>query len=218
MADKDYYGILGVREDASPDEIKKAYRKLALKYHPDKNQGDKKSEEMFKKLSEAYYTLGDEKKRSEYDNLRRAGAFTGNFSSSQGFDFSDFSRHFSGGEGFSSESVFGDIFGDIFSGAGSRGGNRGYKYYYSTGGQPKREGYHGSGEMSTDMTATLPIPRALADKGGEAKFGLSSGKNIKLRIPAGTKDGQKMRLKGEGDGCPTCGHKGDLILTIKIKK
>ena len=71
MSEKDYYSILGVKEDASEAEIKSAYRKLALKYHPDKNPGDKKAEETFKKISEAYYTLGDPKRRKEYDNLRR---------------------------------------------------------------------------------------------------------------------------------------------------
>ena len=103
MGADDYYSVLGVSEDASDTEIKKAYRKLALKYHPDKNPGDKKAEEKFKKISEAYYALGDAKRRKEYDNLRRMGAYTGDFSSAQGFDFSEFAKHFSGGgRGFSS--------------------------------------------------------------------------------------------------------------------
>ena len=99
--------LLGLGNTASLKDIKKAYRKLALKYHPDKNPGDKKAEESFKRISEAYYTLGDEKRRREYDELRRLGAYTGDFSSAQGFDFSDFSKHFSGGgRGFSSSSIF----------------------------------------------------------------------------------------------------------------
>jgi len=217
MADKDYYEILGVKEDASAAEIKKAYRKLALKYHPDKNPGDKKAEEEFKKISEAYYALGDEKRRKEYDNLRRMGAYTGNFSSAQGFDFSDFFSHFSGGRqrGFSSGSAFGDLFGDIFSGMGSNGGQGGYTYYYTTGGP---QGAASGAEVDTDIKAALPIPADLAKKGGEAKFTLSSGKSIKLKIPSGTKNGQKMRLRGQGDKCPCCKHKGDLIVTIQIKK
>ncbi|MEA3489777.1 MAG: DnaJ domain-containing protein [Candidatus Omnitrophota bacterium] len=222
MTHKDYYSVLGVKEDASEGEIKKAYRKLALKYHPDKNQGDKKAEEMFKKITEAYYTLGDPKKRKEYDNLRRMGAYTGDFSSAQGFDFSEFLKQFSGGEGFSSGSMFGDIFGDVFSGSGVRGRKGGYTYYYSAGGRPGgggQTGYRDTGsEVDTDVKAVLPIPKGLAEKGGEARFELSKGKGITLKIPVGTRSGQKMRLRGQGEKCPCCRHKGDLIVTIKIKQ
>ncbi len=215
MARDDYYSILGVKEDASEAEIKKAYRKLALKYHPDKNPGDKKAEEEFKKISEAYYALGDAKRRKEYDNLRRMGAYTGDFSSAQGFDFSDFLNQFSGG--FSSGSVFDDLFGDVLSGAGGRGGKGGYTYYYTTGAGP-RSGFTGaSQEVDTDVEAELPIPKNLAEKGGEAKFKLSSGKNISLKIPKGTKSGQRMRLRGQGNKCPCCKHKGDLIVRVKIR-
>ena len=221
MKGKDYYAALGVGENASDGEIKKAYRKLALKYHPDKNPGDKKAEEQFKKISEAYYTLGDDKRRKEYDNLKKAGAYTDNFSSAQGFDYSDFARHFGGGggaRGFSSGSAFGGIFDDIFASIGGGAGKGGYTYYSSGGGTP--QGYYdeGEGELDTDTIAELSIPRALAEKGGEAKFKLSGGGNIKLRIPAGIRNGQKMRLRDQGKKCPTCSHKGDLILTIHIKK
>jgi len=219
MADKDYYAMLGVSENASADEIKKVYRKQALKYHPDKNPGDKKAEENFKKISEAYYTLGDEKRRKEYDNLRKMGAYTGNFSSAQGFDFSEFFKNFSGGGGFSSGSVFGDIFGDAFQGMEGRRGKGGYTFYYSPGGGrgPREEEYGSEENVDTDVKAVLPIPRNIAEKGGEAKFKLSNGKSIKLKIPAGTKSGQKMRLKDQGEECPCCRHKGDLIVTIEIK-
>jgi len=219
MARDDYYSVLGVKEDASDAEIKKVYRKLALKYHPDKNPGDKKAEEKFKKISEAYYALGDAKRRKEYDNLRRTGAFTGDFSSAQGFDPSEFYQHFSGGQrGFSSGSVFGDIFGDLFSEMGGSGrGKRGYTYY-STGRRPTVGGQGLYEEVDVDIKAVLPIPRKLAEKGGEAKFKLSGGKSITLSVPAGTKDGQKMRLRGQGNKCPHCRHNGDLIVTLKIRK
>lgn len=224
MAGKDYYEILGVKEDAPESEIKKAYRKLALKYHPDKNPGDKKSEEKFKEISEAYYSLGDKERRVKYDNMRKMGGFEGDFSSAQGFDFSDFLRQFSGG-GFSSESSFGDLFGDAFSGgrsARSSGRKGGYTYYY-TGGAPEGEQTFYSNNagkvtsVDTDTRAALPIPEKLADKGGEAKFTLSGGKNITLKIPKGTKNGQKLRLKGQGEKCPCCSHNGDLIVTVKVK-
>jgi DnaJ-class molecular chaperone len=220
MAREDYYSILNVKEDATQAEIKKAYRKLALQYHPDKNPGDKKAEEKFKKISEAYYALGDEKRRKEYDNLKRMGANTGNFSSSQGFDASEFFSNFrSGGGGFSSESIFGDIFEGLFSGASGRRG--GYTRFYTTGGRATgTQGFYGNEhqqQMETDIRAVLPIPLNLAKKGGEAKFTLSSGKSITLKVPPDTKDGQKMRLRGQGNKCPCCAHKGDLIVTIKIK-
>ncbi|MBF0215509.1 MAG: J domain-containing protein [Candidatus Omnitrophica bacterium] len=206
----DYYKVLGVKEDASDEDVKKSYRKLALKYHPDKNPGNKKAEEEFKKLSEAYFTLGDQKRRSEYDQLRRLGAHTDNYSSSHGFDPSDFARNFSSGRGSASGSMFADIFGDLFgdmSGSGKKGGT----YFYSTGAEPDRE-------VDSDIAAVLPLPTRLAEKGGEANFRLSDGKNIKLKIPAGTEDGKKMRLRGQGNECPCCRHRGDLILTIQLKK
>ena len=218
MANKDYYDILGVREDASDAEIKKAYRTLALKYHPDKNPGNKTAEEKFKEISEAYYALGDKKRRAEYDNLKRMGGYTGDFSSAQGFDFSDFLKQFSSGRGFSSGSSFGDLFGDIFSNMNG-GGGRGYTYYYSTGGGTSKGPFSGAAEeVDTDLNATLPIPHTLAKKGGEAKFKLAGGKNITLKVPPGTRNGQKMRLRGQGEKCPHCKHKGDLIITIQIKE
>ncbi|MFC1548770.1 DnaJ domain-containing protein [Candidatus Omnitrophota bacterium] len=216
MSGEDYYSVLGVKEGASEAEIKKSYRKLALKYHPDKNPDDKKAEDKFKKISEAYYALGDPNRRKEYDNLREMGGATGNFSSDQGFDFSEFRRQFGGGGGFSSGSPLGDIFGDIFSGRGSTGGGT-RTFYYSSGGGLRGESAHAGVEVDTDISAALPIPRKLAEKGGEAKFKLSSGKSITLKIPSGTKGGRKMRLRGQGEKCPCCKHKGDLIVTIKLK-
>lgn len=218
MADRDYYAVLGVKEDATDAEIKKVYRKKAVKYHPDKNPGDKKAEEEFKKISEAYYALGDKKRRKEYDNLRRLGAQTGGFSSAQGFDPSEFARHFSsgGGRGFSSDSVFSDIFSDIFSGRGGAGRGNSQTYFYSSGGNRMQEA-EPYAEVDTDVNAVLPIPKNLAEKGGEARFNLSSGKNITLKVPKGTKNGQKLRLRGQGENCPCCKHKGDLMVTIKIK-
>ncbi|KJJ86067.1 DnaJ class molecular chaperone [Candidatus Omnitrophus magneticus] len=224
MPEKNYYDVLGVKDTASQDEIKSAYRKLAVKYHPDKNPGDKKAEETFKKISEAYYALGDDKRRKEYDTMRKMGAYTGNFSSSQGFDYSDFFNHFQSGArkrsgGFSSGSVFSDIFSDLFGGSASGRSGGGNTFYYSTGGGPfETVEEEDTSRVDTDVTTVLNIPANLAEKGGEANFKLSAGKNIKLKVPAGTKDGQKLRLRGQGHKCPYCNHDGDLIVTIKIKK
>ena len=141
------------------------------------------------------------------------GGQTADFSSAQGFDFSEFLKHFSSGSGFSSGSVFGDIFGDLAGGGGGQWTRRGTTYYYTTGGRPQ-ESHAGE---DTDIKAVLPIPVDLAKKGGEAKFKLSSGKTITLKIPRGTRNGQKMRLKGQGRVCPHCQHKGDLIVTVKVQ-
>ena len=108
MSKRDYYEILGVSRNASANEIKKQYRKVAIKYHPDKNPGNKQAEEKFKKISEAYHVLSDSKRRSAYDQFGHAGS-SGGFSSGMG-GFEDF---FSGSSGFK------DIFGDIFGFTGS---------------------------------------------------------------------------------------------------
>ncbi|SHJ75651.1 molecular chaperone DnaJ [Tepidibacter formicigenes] len=109
MSKRDYYEVLGVNKNATDQEIKKAYRKLAMKYHPDRNPGDKEAEEKFKEANEAYEVLSDSQKRANYDQFGHAGV-NGGFSGQGGFDF--------GGSGFGGfEDIFGDVFGDIFGGA-----------------------------------------------------------------------------------------------------
>ncbi|MRR33443.1 molecular chaperone DnaJ, partial [bacterium] len=109
---RDYYEVLEVHRNASETEIKKAYRKMAIKYHPDKNPGDKESEESFKEVSEAYEVLSDAQKRAQYDQFGHAGLGGGGVSSS-GFCF---------GDGAASGDIFGEIFGDICCGGPTRGG------------------------------------------------------------------------------------------------
>src|SRR4051812_10000385 len=119
MANKrDYYEILGLSRESQPEEVKKAYRKLAIQYHPDKNPGDKKAEERFKELSEAYEVLADSKKRQVYDQFGHAGLGAGGAGGTGGFDF----QGFGGG---SINDIFGDIFGDLFGAAGAPGRGRG---------------------------------------------------------------------------------------------
>lgn len=210
MSEKDYYSILGVDEKATQDQIKKTYRALAVKYHPDKNPGDKKAEEKFKNISEAYYTLGDPERRSKYDNLRKMGSATGNFSSTQGFDFSDFQRNFSQGQGFSGASVFSDIFQDLFRESSANGRRT---YYYSQGSSPGS-----TQKIDTDTVTDLTVPKDLAVRGGEIRLKLSSGRSLTLKVPAGTKNGQKMRLRRQGRKCPCCDHFGDLIIRLSVKR
>ena len=119
MAKRDYYDVLGVNKSASKDEIKKSYRKLALKYHPDKTKGDKASEEKFKEASEAYHVLSDEKRKTNYDQFGHA-AFEGSAGGGQGFGGFDFNAS-------SFSDIFEDFFGDFGGGQGSsrRSSNRG---------------------------------------------------------------------------------------------
>ena len=204
MAQKDYYKVLGVPEGASADEIKKAYRVLAKKYHPDANPNNKAAEEKFKELSEAYYVLSDEKKRREYDTYKRSG-FSGGagpgrgFQGAQGFDFEELLRAFrtqSGGR----RSVRGGM--NIFEGLF---GDDDYEAEES-----------GVPQVTSDTSAVIRIPRSKAQKGGSMSFS-KEGKTITINVPAGIISGKKLRLARQGDICGTCDHPGDLILTIKVE-
>jgi len=216
MANKDYYKILGVSKGAGADEIKKAYRKLAVKYHPDKNKTDpKKAEEMFKEMSEAYYVLGNEKRRKEYDDYREGPQYTsgGDFSGAQGFDFSEIFRQYrssgggsrSGGSGYTAFDMD-DIF-NIFSGMGDNGSG---VYQYSTG----RTGGGSSRGEKTDIESALSVPGRIMADGGTVVFKYGENKKINLEIKPGTKEGQKLRLRGQGKKCPCCDHYGDLIVRL----
>jgi len=219
MTDKNYYKALGVSEEAGMDEIKKAYRQLAMKYHPDRNpQNRDAAEKRFKRISEAFYVLGDEKRRAEYDAYKKGygyGARRGEFTGAQGFDFEEILKHFGGARG--ARAGAGTGFEDIFSVFQSMGGDGVRTEYIYTGpGQGARyaepQPRH---RESTDASATLSIPSRLAQKGGEALFNYK-GKKITLKIKPNTQSGQKLRMRGQGEMCPYCGHPGDLIITIKI--
>ena len=228
MSQKDYYKILGVSEKATPEEIKKAYRKLAVKYHPDKNPGNvKEAEARFKEISEAYYVLSDEKRRAQYDQMRRFGGATpGNFAGAQGFDFEDLLRQFRGqGRRPSGRySAFGDIFEDLFKDLGDGSAGRGFRSRSSPGGSVY-EYYSGGEEPDADLqTATadvdivvnLKVSKEKAEKGGHVTFRTPEGKTLSVKIPPHTKPGQKLRLSRQGRLCPTCQHEGDLILRVKV--
>ncbi|MBU2540879.1 MAG: DnaJ domain-containing protein [Candidatus Omnitrophica bacterium] len=226
MEVKDYYAILGVDESASSEQIKSAYRSLALKYHPDRCPEEKKKEceEKFKEIAAAYYVLGDAKRKKEYDDYRkgayefRSGQGSGDFASQTGFDFEDLMKHFHdlGARGARQQGGFNRYFffddlTDIFEGMSSMQGDQAggpYTVYNftDTGGQQKYD---------TDTYADMKIPRNVALNGGEVKVKLSDARTISLKINPGTKNGQKLRLKGIGKMCPTCDHKGDLIVTIR---
>ncbi len=236
---KDYYQTLGVSEKASADEIKKNYRKLAVRYHPDKNPANvKEAESKFKEISEAYYVLSDPKRRQQYDQMRKlGGAYAGNFAGAQGFDFEEFLKQFGarGGRGFSSaqtaqtqgryasfDDIFSEIFGGFSSGAGSRQSyrrgpsrSRDPVYNYSNGEEPDAE--FESAAQEADVRVNLRVSKEKADKGGKVTFRTPEGKTLSVNIPSHTRPNQKLRLVRQGRLCGSCQHEGDLILQIKVE-
>jgi len=227
MKQKDYYQALGVGETASAEEIKKVYRKLAVKYHPDKNpENPKQAEAKFKDISEAYYVLSDEKRRAQYDQMRKfGGSQQGNFAGAQGFDFEDLLRQFSsGGRGRSSSrySAFSDIFGDLFSGGGSTrvyaSGSPRHQGFYDGGQEGYEEDRENAVQESADVVVNLKISKKKAREGGSVTFRTPEGQTLSVKIPTGIKEGQKLRLARQGRPCPTCRHPGDLILQVKVSE
>ena len=201
---KDYYAILGVKKDATDKEIKAAYRKLARKYHPDVNPGNKEAEEKFKEVSEAYEVLGDKEKREKYDRFgdqwRHAEQASG-FGGPGGFRYEDFPGF--GGFDFqtSTQGGFGDFFEMLF---GPRGETRARG--------PRR------GE---DVEAMIEISLEEACEGVTKPISLSTGhgeapRRLEVKIPAGVNDGSRIRLAGEGGTGPGGGQKGDLYLIVHM--
>lgn len=202
MSKRDYYEILGVNKSASDDEIKKAYRKLAVKYHPDKNPGDKAAEEKFKEISEANEVLSDKQKRARYDQFGHAGVGgAGGDPFAGGNPFGAGGNPFGGNYNFNGQSFnfdFGgggldDILGSIFGFGGSRRPARGADYRSSL---------------------TISFEDAIF---GTTKTITVDGKSIKLKIPQGIDDGMSIRLAGRGGAAPEGGEKGDLYVQVRVK-
>ena len=214
MEFKDYYKILGVEKSATKVEISKAFRKLALKYHPDKNPNDKAAEEKFKEITEAHEVLSDPEKRKKYDAL---GANWNRYQTSGG-GFEDFFSQFGGrrsggGTTFEYSGDFGDLFGgtsgfsDFFETLFGHRGGRGSDFF---------RGQRGA-ERGQDFEATLYTSLEEAYN-GTTKEVLINGKKIRIKINPGTHDGDKLRLKEQGGASRTGHGSGDLYLTIKITK
>ena len=212
---KNYYQILGVSEAAPAEEIKKAYRKLAVKFHPDKNPGNvKEAESRFKEISEAYYVLSDDKRRREYEELRRFGGAGGQgFAQAAGFNFDDFLSQFSQGRArkgakFSGDSAFFDELFGAFPGLRDSGDES--REAFSS--RPRGR----SGEdLNADVIVHLKISKEKAEKGGAVTFRSPEGKNLQVKIPPHSHSGKRLRLVRQGHVCPSCRHEGDLILQIK---
>jgi curved DNA-binding protein len=211
MAEMDYYQILGVSRDATPDEIKKAYRKLAMKYHPDKVKGDKKkeAEEKFKQISEAYAVLSNPEKKKEYDEFG-SQAFRNKFSQEDIFKGFDFGEIFDFGL---SDNIFSRIFGGLGGGGQARGRTRIFRY-----GGP--EGFQGQMQppKGQDLQVEMPITLHEMAFGTEKLVSFShDGKveKISIKIPSGSLPGKRLRLTGKGNPNPMGGQPGDLYVKLK---
>lgn len=215
MSKKDFYSTLGVSRSASPEEIKKAYRKLAMQYHPDKNPGDKKSEEKFKELSEAYEVLSDTKKREMYDQFGHASTQQGfgaggPFGGAGGFGggFGGAGAGAAGGDPF--QDIFGDVFGDIFGGARGPGGGAHSRARRQTKGADLRYTLNVSFEEAALGTEkVISFMRQRSNKEESAK--------LSVNVPAGVKEGQRLKLSGEGDSPGSAAQAGDLYVIVSVQ-
>ncbi|MGB3467449.1 MAG: DnaJ C-terminal domain-containing protein [Cyclobacteriaceae bacterium] len=207
MEYKDYYKILGVKKDATQDEIKKAYRKLAVKYHPDKNPDNEVAEEKFKEISEANEVLGDPEKRKQYDELganwkqyQHAG-FNRGKQGAYGYDSGAdrYQYEFNGDTSqFFGEGGFSDFF-ESFFGGGSRGD--GFTNY-----RADRPGNDLNGVINITLQESYTGTERLVDLGTE---------KLRVKIRSGAYDGLKLRLKGKGEKGAS-GKAGDLYLTVRV--
>lgn len=211
--DKDFYKILGVPKDASDADIKKAYRKLARKHHPDQNQSTGGSDRMFKDISEAYSVLSDPEERQQYDAIRAMGSGARFTAGGPGGA--------AGGAGF--EDVFGNLFGQ--SAGRQRGGFGGgsnlppeFADLFGGGGYSSGSGFPGyqaPPRKGADRTASTTISFAGSIRGTTIGLREPSGEVIDVRIPAGIRDGQKVRVRGKGQNGPA--GSGDLMVTVNVK-
>lgn len=212
---KDYYKVLGVTKAATPEELKKAYRKLALKYHPDRNKGNKASEEKFKEINEAYAVLSDTEKRKQYDT----------------FGSTEFSHRYSQEDifrGFDFSSLFRDVgLGDIFSQAFSGGkGKKGFQFQYNFGGHgqqaPFGQGF-GQGDLrqkGNDIVLELPVRLIEALNGADKVVSFRRDmqvERVSVKVPPGIEDGKKLRVAGKGEPGLRGGPAGNLYLKIRIE-
>lgn len=209
---KDLYQVLGVSKTADENEIKSAYRKLARKYHPDLNKDNKDAADKFKEISCAYDILGNKEKRQKYDNNeidadgKPTGFGAGGFGSQSGYGSYSGGNPFGGAQGgasFDFSSLFGD---DIFSQFSSQGGNP----FGGFGGTSTRRPRKGN-----DINYTMRIDFLAAARGEEKTVNIN-GKNINVKIPAGTTDGQTLRLKGLGEPSYNGGSAGDVLITLNV--
>ena len=208
MAFIDYYKVLGIDSKASADDIKKAYRKLARKYHPDINPGDKEAERKFKEINEANEVLSHKENRAKYDKYgenwkhgeeyqKAQQQYRGQPGGQQG-SYGGFSS-----EDFADGADFSDFFQSMFGGGGGFGG--------------RTRGSASGKFKGQDVEATLNLPLREAAKTHQQTFEIN-GKKVRITIPAGIADGQKIKVKGHGNPGHNGGPNGDLFITFNIEE
>ena len=205
MAQVDYYKSLGVEKGASADDIKKAFRKLAVKYHPDRNPDNKAAEDKFKEINEAYAVLSDPEKKQQYDTFGSSG-FHQQYSQEdifRGFDFGNAYKDMGGGVGGGgADDIFSRLFGGAFrSGGGGRGGFR--------------QGPQRGADHEMELTVTFRD----AAQGAEKQIAFRRNgqrEELKVKIPAGVDNGSKIRISGKGAQGEGGGPAGDLFLIINV--
>jgi curved DNA-binding protein len=212
VAFRNYYEALGVPRDASEDEIRRAYRKLARQYHPDVSK-EPDAEDRFKEVSEAYEVLRDPEKRERYDRLGANWKAGQDVSGAEGFDgsegfqgfgqggFRDVRVNFGGGD------FGGGDFSDFFEGLFGTGGGR----------RRRTAGFDGFSSRGADQEATLELSLEEAATGGKRRISMADGRDYEVDIPAGVRDGQRIRLAGQGSSGSAGGPAGDLFLRVRIK-
>ncbi|MCL1800994.1 MAG: DnaJ domain-containing protein, partial [Promicromonosporaceae bacterium] len=222
--EKDFYKELGVEKTADDAAIKKAYRKLARKYHPDQNAGDNKAETKFKAVTEAYSVLSDSAQRKEYDQIRAYAGGGARFMPGSGGasgmgGYEDlFGGMFGGGGGSRRQTSGSNMFGgmnldDLFGYGGTSFDNQFNRYEDQIRGQGYgRTTMNRPGE---DINAEITLPFRTAIEGDTVEMTID-GKNLKTRVPAGTKDGATLKLRGKGYPSPGDGPNGDLLLTVHV--
>ncbi len=218
---KDYYAILGVNKTASPEEIKQAFRKLARKYHPDVNPGNKQAEASFKEVNEAYEVLSDVDKRKKYDQFGQYWNKVGEGFPSGGagvdmggFDFGQYGNF---------DEFINDLLGRFGGASGSSSRQQSYSYSTSTGGQSGFGGFGdfnfqdaGTGATVQDSEAAITLTIGEAFHGVQKRFSLGN-ETIDVRIPAGAKAGTRLRLRGKGQVNPLTQQRGDLYLKVELQ-
>jgi DnaJ-class molecular chaperone len=231
---EDYYDVLGVARGADADDIQKAYRKLARKYHPDLNPDDKAAQKKFKEVQHAYDVLSDDKKRKMYDQFGPAFEQVGQGGGPQwggagggqvppGFEGFEFSGNWPGGRGGAGGVGGGQVPPELedllrqFTGGGS-GASGGFDFGGAT---TRRRGRSRRAEPGADVRHEIEIPFRTAVTGGEASLRVRRGdlgklEMITVKIPAGIDEGQTIRLRGQGEVSTSGGPSGDLLVTVRI--
>ena len=217
---KDYYQILGISKNASAEDIKKAYRKLARKYHPDLNPGDKNAEARFKEVNEAQEVLSDPEKRTKYDRYGQYWEQMGQGGASPRSGNSGFNNVNVdvGGFDFSQYGNFEEFINEML-GRTSGQSSRSYRRTTSPGGFGGfADGFEsGSSNVPTqDSEAAISLTFSEAFNGTQKQFRIGN-ETVKVRIPAGAKTGSRLRIKGKGQPSPFSGQRGDLYLNIELK-